>query len=225
MPFKCRAFIPFFLLFIFSPSYRIRCSCLDNVLKGVAPGQIHIQQALLCILCVLQHARSRLSLQSSSSLPPLSSQPPRVRSLYNTARRPLDPNKQYRDDLGPCDVICPNCGAFHWIDERLLKSTKAHPKFSTCCSNGQIYLDPLPDAPPLLRSLFQDDSPGILFYAAYYANIKKHVLSVLMCAITTTPCLFHLMALILITPSLVSLVYIPFESGANLSIVSVLSLQ
>ena len=63
----------------------------------------------------IQHAQYRSSLQSSSSPPPLSSQPPRTRSLYNIARRPLDPNKQYRDDLGPCDVICPNCGAFHWI--------------------------------------------------------------------------------------------------------------
>ena len=75
--------------------------------------------------------------------------------------RPLEPHKQYRLDLGPCQVLCPDCNASHWIEERSSKGTKQNPKFSACCSNGAISLPPLLDAPPLLQYLLQQTSQGI----------------------------------------------------------------
>ena len=51
------------------------------------------------------------------------------------------------------DVICTHCGAAHWKDERLSKSTLAAPKFGVCCMDGKVQLPALQDPPPQLREL------------------------------------------------------------------------
>ena len=90
-----------------------------------------------------------------------------VHSTSSSQRRspltcpPLEPYKQYRLELGLCQVLCPNCNASHWIEERSSKGTKQNPKFSACWSNGSISLPPLLDAPPLLQYLLQQTSQGI----------------------------------------------------------------
>jgi hypothetical protein len=76
------------------------------------------------------------------------------------ARQPLQPLQQIRHRLGTCTIICPNCKALHWIEERSQKGTKQVPKFSTCCMNGAISLPQLPDAPILMEELLKDESNG-----------------------------------------------------------------
>src|SRR6267378_2323236 len=45
-------------------------------------------------------------------------------------------------DLGRMDVACPRCRALHWLDERILESSAAAPKFNMCCGDGKVVLPP-----------------------------------------------------------------------------------
>jgi len=85
--------------------------------------------------------------------------PPQLPQLP-LARRPLQPLQQIRHRLGTCTVVCPDCNALHWTEERSRKGTRRVPKFSTCCMNGAISLPQLPDAPKLVEDLLKDDSNG-----------------------------------------------------------------
>ena len=57
-------------------------------------------------------------------------------------------------------VECKDCKALHWLDERLTAhpSTIQNPMFGTCCSHGDIALPLMPVLPPLLQSLYNDDT-------------------------------------------------------------------
>lgn len=73
-------------------------------------------------------------------------------------RRLLQPLQQIqRHRLGPCTVICLDCNALHWIEEKC--RTNAY-KFSTCCMNGAISLPQLPPAPTFMEQLLKDESNG-----------------------------------------------------------------
>ncbi|POS82217.1 hypothetical protein EPUL_004937, partial [Erysiphe pulchra] len=56
--------------------------------------------------------------------------------------------------LGSRSSICPSCKALHWIQERVQSSTIANPRFQTCCKEGQVVLDAIPEPPELLRRLW-----------------------------------------------------------------------
>jgi hypothetical protein len=47
------------------------------------------------------------------------------------------------------DRECGACKALHWLDERVTKFSKRHPKFGMCCYNGKIVL-------PMLHKLPQE---------------------------------------------------------------------
>ena len=81
-------------------------------------------------------------------------------NLLPKARRPLLPQQSIRHILDPCNIICPSCGAPHWIQERSYRSTINNPLFFNCCQRGQISLPHFPDAPEPLKSLLQDDTDG-----------------------------------------------------------------
>jgi len=51
------------------------------------------------------------------------------------------------------DVVCPGCGAFHWMDEQLSKSHQNNPIFGTCCFSGRLDLPKLHEPPPELLQL------------------------------------------------------------------------
>jgi hypothetical protein len=76
------------------------------------------------------------------------------------ARLPLQLLQQIRHQLGPCTIVCSDCRALHWIEEKSAKATRRVPKFTTCCMNGAISLPPLPDAPILIEKLLKDESNG-----------------------------------------------------------------
>lgn len=52
------------------------------------------------------------------------------------------------------DVECPHCGALHWMDEKLTKSSKTRPLFGTCCLSGKVRLPELKTPPPAIKSLY-----------------------------------------------------------------------
>lgn len=57
--------------------------------------------------------------------------------------------------LGKMDIKCPSCGALHWKDERLTKSTINNPIFGMCCYSGKITLPQVQGAPPELDTLLR----------------------------------------------------------------------
>ena len=62
--------------------------------------------------------------------------------------------KDTPDSIGNMDIVCDNCGALKFRKET----------GSTCCSNGKVYLDPLPQPPDQIRKLWHEDTPeGRLF--------------------------------------------------------------
>ena len=58
-----------------------------------------------------------------------------------------------RHRLSPCDVSCSFCGADHWIEERIQRSSKSMPRFSACCEDGSIMIAPFEELPQPLYSL------------------------------------------------------------------------
>ena len=51
-------------------------------------------------------------------------------------------------NLGNMNIPCSECGALHWLAERLSGSSKIHPKFGTCCFSGKVQIPRLDDPPP-----------------------------------------------------------------------------
>ena len=61
--------------------------------------------------------------------------------------------------LGRMNIECPDCGALHWIAERILHSGKTHPKFEKCCKHGGVSLPLLQPPPEPLYSLLNGQDP------------------------------------------------------------------
>jgi len=53
--------------------------------------------------------------------------------------------------IGPMDVYCVHCNAKHFAAEKI--SNKGN-SFHDCCNHGTVYLQPLPEHPQFLHSLF-----------------------------------------------------------------------
>ncbi|PIA51519.1 hypothetical protein AQUCO_01100400v1 [Aquilegia coerulea] len=60
-----------------------------------------------------------------------------------------------RHYLGKMDVICPSCSAYHWLDERLTKSTKNKSFFGMCCLQAKIKLPLLTPLPSAIKLLYE----------------------------------------------------------------------
>jgi hypothetical protein len=55
--------------------------------------------------------------------------------------------------IGPMNHSCDECGALHWIDERISTSTTENPVWESCCKKGDIHLDQYHPPPPYLYQL------------------------------------------------------------------------
>ena len=67
---------------------------------------------------------------------------------------PVSDLKDSMDTIGQMKTVCQYCGAFKFKKET----------GSTCCSNGKVHIDPLPQPPQLINKLWHDDTPeGRLF--------------------------------------------------------------
>jgi len=67
-------------------------------------------------------------------------------------------------ELGRMNIECPDCGALHWIAERILHSGKTHPKFEKCCKHGSVSLPLLQPPPEPLYSLLNGQDPEALAF-------------------------------------------------------------
>ena len=76
--------------------------------------------------------------------------------MLPTAREPYN-DPPHRHDVGRMDVLCPFCGAYHWMAEKVLNTPMHRPEFTTCCQRGRVCLPLLPPPPPLLRSFLESD--------------------------------------------------------------------
>ncbi|CAJ2653406.1 unnamed protein product [Trifolium pratense] len=57
-------------------------------------------------------------------------------------------------NIGWPNCICPDCGALMWYQERVKISSRINPKFSLCCSQGDVVLPPYRRLPQLLHDLY-----------------------------------------------------------------------
>jgi hypothetical protein len=55
--------------------------------------------------------------------------------------------------MGKMDVECSDCGALHWMSEKLVNSSVGSPKFGKCCYSGKIKIPRLDNPPPELLHL------------------------------------------------------------------------
>ena len=76
-----------------------------------------------------------------------------------------------KHDLGRMEHKCQYCGAFHWLNERLLNSRVTEPKFSLCCYLGKVQLPPPSDPPPELLRLFREQSSDAV---EFRTNIRQY---------------------------------------------------
>jgi hypothetical protein len=74
------------------------------------------------------------------------------------ARHPFNPEWPVHD-LHSMDRVCDACKALHWLDERLTKSSKRHPKFGMCCYSGKIILPKLHKLPQELYKYLVGSDP------------------------------------------------------------------
>ena len=60
--------------------------------------------------------------------------------------------------LGRMDVLCPDCGALHWLAEKYVSSSQCNPTFGTCCYEGQVHLPALEAPPEPLHTLLTSNN-------------------------------------------------------------------
>jgi hypothetical protein len=69
------------------------------------------------------------------------------------------------------DVPCPDCGALHWMAEKLTSSSNANPRFGICCYQGKIKLTLLHNLPPELHNLYTSQNPHA---KQFRENIRRY---------------------------------------------------
>ena len=76
--------------------------------------------------------------------------------------------------LNRANVVCRDCAALHWIEERVRApgSTLANPHCNMCCDRGKVAnIPPLAQPPEPLRSLLRDQTP---IARAFRQNIRAY---------------------------------------------------
>ena len=73
--------------------------------------------------------------------------------------------KDTPDSIGSMEIICNYCGAFKFRKET----------GSTCCNNGKVYLDPLPQPPEQIRKLWHEDTPEGRLFRQHARSINNAV--------------------------------------------------
>src|SRR5258705_13575435 len=105
------------------------------------------------------------------------------------ARRPFDPSWPVHS-LGKMDVLCPDCGALHWMAEKLTKSSNTRPRFGICCFQGKIKLAQLHNLPPELNALFRDQTPPAKAFWPLEGNYETFSQPYFVTALLLIPCVY-----------------------------------
>ena len=58
--------------------------------------------------------------------------------------------------LGPMNIQCSKCHAFHFLSEKLSNSSASNPHFGPCCLQGQVVLPPIQQWPTSIQALLDD---------------------------------------------------------------------
>ena len=74
--------------------------------------------------------------------------------LFLAARSPYQ-EPHVRHDFGRMEVMCPYCGALHWMEESRRDSTRSNPIFGLCCDSGKVVLPILREPPETLKNLLE----------------------------------------------------------------------
>ena len=85
-------------------------------------------------------------------------QPPQAPPGIPLAHCPFDPAWKVHN-LGYLNICCPDCGALHWLDERLSKSSILSPMFGMCCYQGKVSLPPIQPPPIELSQFLHSQEP------------------------------------------------------------------
>ena len=78
---------------------------------------------------------------------------------------PVPNLKDTTDSIGKMDTICQYCRALKFKKET----------GSTCCSNGKVHLDPLPQPPEQINKLWHDDTPEGRLFRQHARSINNAV--------------------------------------------------
>ena len=86
------------------------------------------------------------------------------------ARQSFDPTWPVHY-LGKMDVMCKSCNAYHWMDEKLAKSSKKNPVFGICCTSGKIKLLILENLSMEIQRLLSDQDQHA---KKFHEHIQKY---------------------------------------------------
>src|SRR5579859_5646543 len=102
----------------------------------------------------------------------------RSTSCLSTIEPSTDASLTHRHSLGSFNIQCPSCHAFHWIDERLTKSTVGTPSFGMYCNSGKVSWPMISDPPEPLRSLLDgtNQSSGMYIVSPMVIHRGERVL-------------------------------------------------
>lgn len=82
--------------------------------------------------------------------------------MFCIGRQPFFDDNYIQHDIGFMDTLCPFCGAYHWIQERVTSTSLRNPQFEMCCQCGKIKISLLSIPPQPLYDLFIDQSAEAL---------------------------------------------------------------
>jgi hypothetical protein len=74
-------------------------------------------------------------------------------------------------NCGQMNIECPDCGALHWIAERISNSSKSSPQFSRCCKEGGVKLPDIKPPPEELKDLYISQEP---LAVDFWHNIRSY---------------------------------------------------
>ncbi|OAD02325.1 hypothetical protein MUCCIDRAFT_111696 [Mucor lusitanicus CBS 277.49] len=125
-------------------------------------------------------SRRQRSRRQNENTPPLR-RPRRARNLvditdnlrFNETDHLFEKNVDYdpaspnycRHVMQPMNMVCPDCNALLFSEE-LLRG-----KFSMCCAQGKVQLEPLPDPPQPLRALLPNEMKKVDIFETKSAHI------------------------------------------------------
>ena len=97
--------------------------------------------------------------------------PPAPPPALPPACLPFDPAWQVHN-LGYLNIRCPDCGALHWLDECLSKSSILS-QFGMCCYQGKVLLPPIQPPPIELYRLLTSQEPPAKKFCQHICNYKN----------------------------------------------------
>ena len=75
-------------------------------------------------------------------------------------------------NLGQMNHKCLHCGALHWLEEHVSKSSKANPRFGQCCNHGKVLL-PLLIRPPHCLELLLGSCQDIFNQPFQFSQVQQ----------------------------------------------------